>query len=378
MPSFKTSIAYIYSLSGSDIFRGILFPIYASRLGFTDLQIGIILTLFTIVTLVAYYPASLITEKFGAKLSLYVSQISYFISLGIIFYTTSLFGLFLAYAMLGVAQAFLVQRNTIIVANAKGKEELNTLYSSVNGSSLLGRLLGSLGVALLYFDPAITYFRLSFLLLGALWLTPIPIIHGLNDTKKAQKLTLSPQRNVLVYSVVALFTGFGENIIVTLLQLYYNNLGVNLLGISLIYVGTSAVGYAGTYLAGRMSGRIVFGYLASTLVYALTAPLIGLPLIYSVIAVTAYSFVRFTRNVFGSVMRGEILKSMNQVEKGYGTSSITSTLGDSAGTFLQGYLFNVGEYDFPFIIGAASMVGGSLLHYYFYRKYVEVSKKATS
>ncbi len=248
----------------------------------------------------------------------------------------------------------------------------------MNGSSLLGRLLGSLGVALLYFDPAITYFRLSFLLLGALWLTPIPIIHGLNDTKKAQKLTLSPQRNVLVYSVVALFTGFGENIIVTLLQLYYNNLGVNLLGISLIYVGTSAVGYAGTYLAGRMSGRIVFGYLASTLVYALTAPLIGLPLIYSVIAVTAYSFVRFTRNVFGSVMRGEILKSMNQVEKGYGTSSITSTLGDSAGTFLQGYLFNVGEYDFPFIIGAASMVGGSLLHYYFYRKYVEVTKKATS
>ncbi|MEM3800115.1 MAG: hypothetical protein QXH56_08495, partial [Thermoprotei archaeon] len=72
---------------------------------------------------------------------------------------------------------------------------------------------------------------------------------------------------------------------------------------------------------------------------------------------------------------GEILKSMGQAEKGYGTSSFTSTLGDSAGTFLQGYLFNLGEYDFPFIIGAASMVGGSLLHYYFYRKYVGSKQK---
>ncbi|MEM0120431.1 MAG: MFS transporter [Thermoprotei archaeon] len=375
MVSFKRSIVYMYGLGGSDVFRGILFPLYASRLGFSDLQIGIILTLFTIVALIAYYPASLVTEKFGAKLSLYVSQLTYFASLTLISFTTHIIGLFLAYAILGVAQAFLIQRNTMILTNAESKEELNAIYSSVNGASLLGRLMGSLGVALLYFDPITIYFKISFLILGLLWLTPLPLIHGLNDTRKAQKLSFSPQRQVLSYSVVSLFTGFGENIIVTLLQLYYNELGASLLDISLIYVGTSAVGYAGTFVAGRMSKRVVLGYLSSTLVYALAAPFIGLPLIYSVIALTVYSFVRFARNVFGSVIRGEILKSMGQAEKGYGTSSITSTLGDSAGTFLQGYLFNLGEYDFPFIIGAASMVGGSLLHYYFYRKYVGSKQK---
>jgi predicted MFS family arabinose efflux permease len=357
-------------MSGSDIYRGILFPIYASRLGLSDLQIGLVLTVFTIVTLIAYYPASLVTEKFGAKLSLYVTQVAYFVSLAFMFYTSTVAGFLLAYSLLGIAQAFLVQRNTLIVANAQSKEDLNSIYSSANGGSLVGRLVGSLGVGLIYFYSSQEYVRLSFLVLGALWLLPIPVIRGLRDTNRAQKLSFAPQRSLLVYSVVALFTSFGENIIVTLLQLYYNALGVNLLGISLIYVATSAIGYAATYLAGKISGRLVAGYLGFTLIYAATAPLIGLPLLYSIIGLLAYSFARFARTVFGATMRGQILKAMNQLEKGYGTSSITSTIGDSAGTFLQGYLFNYGEYDLPFIMGAASMVGGSLLHYYFYRRYV--------
>jgi len=373
MPSFKSSIAYIYGTSGSDIFRGILFPIYASKLGYNDLQIGLLLTIYTVVTVLMYYPASLLTEKYGAKLSLYITQTSYFLCLAIIFSTTSYLGLVIANIVLGITQAFIVQRNTLILANVSEQKELSAIYSSANGASLIGRLMGSLGVALLYFAPAQLYIRLSFLALGFLWLTPLPIIRGLKDTNKAQKLVFSPQRSVLTYSVVSLITGFGENIIITLLQLYYSSLGVNLLGVGLIYVLTSVTGYAGTFFSGKIGDRVVAGYLGTTVVYAITAPLIGLPTLYSVIALSVYSFMRYARNTLGSVMRGVILKTMKQVEKGYGTSSITSSVGDSAGTFLEGYLFNLGEYDLPFIIGSVTMVCGSLLHYYFYAKYRRVA-----
>lgn len=377
MVSFKTSIVYMYFLSGLDLFRGIAFPLYARALGYSDLEIGTVLTIFTLVALFSYYPASLLAEKRGAKLALYITYLAYFVSLLGIAYAATFVGFVAAYVGLGVAQAFIIQRNTLILANTGGQKELNQIYSSANGASLLGDLAASLGVALLGFatlnlDPSPTYFRLSFVVLGALWLTPIPLIRRLKDSNRARKLSFSPQKQLLAYSTVSLAIGFGENIIVTLLQLYYASLGVNLVGISLIYILMSATGYAGTRLAAKLDNRVVAGYVVSACVYSLVAPLIGLPVIYSVVAVAAYSFVGAMRNSLGSVIRGEILRAINQVEKGYGTSSVASTLGDSAGTFLQGFLFNQGEYGLPFLIGAGTVLLGSLLNYYFYKKYVFV------
>lgn len=370
MPSFKATMGYVYYLSGLDIFRAIVFPIYASRLGLSDLQIGLILTIFTVASLIAYYPASLLTEKYGAKLALYITYVAYFLSLLGMAYATSFEGFTASYIVLSLAQAFIVQRNTLILANTGSQDELNAVFSFVSGTSLIGDITGSLSVMALYFYPAIANFRLSFIALGTLWLTPIPFMRGVRDSNRARKLVLSPQRDLLAYSTVSLIAGFGENIIVTLLQLYYDQLGVNLLGISLIYVLLSAAGYAGTVLAGRLSGRVIAGYIASAIVYAVAAPLIGLPLVYSLVAVSVFSFARYMRNSLGSVIRGEILRAINQVEKGYGMASITSTLGDSAGTFLQGYLFSQAEYELPFLIGGVTMLFGSLLHYYFYTRYV--------
>jgi MFS family permease len=369
MPNIKLGLAVLYFTVSVSVFRSVTFPIYASMLGISDLTIGAILASWTITAVVVYYPSALLSEWLGARNGVFLSMLFYIVSSVILTLQSDAYSFFVSYILYGISQAFLVQRNTLIAMNTSTVTETRSWYSLTNSTGLTGRIVGAASVSLLYLSHTAFGFRLGYAALTLTGLMPLPFLLSIKNTSYNKVVRFKPSAVNLLYSTAPLIVGFGQGVVLTLLQLYYSQLGFNLLGISLIYTMTGVAGFIGIQAFNRLKASVLSSYIILSVVYGLAAAAISLPVLYSVVCIGAFSFVRFARSVTGSAIRTEVLKAINQVEKGYGVGSAAGDVGDTMGTVLQGYLFDLGDYQLPFFIGGAAIIFGSFVNVAFFKRF---------
>jgi MFS family permease len=369
MPSVKLGLAILYFTVSVSVFRSITFPIYASMLGINDFTIGTILASWTLTAVIVYYPSALLSEWLGARNGVLLSMLFYMASSIILTLQSDAYSFFVSYILYGVSQAFLVQRNTLVALNTSTVMETRSWYSLTNSAGLTGRIAGAASVSLLYMFHTVFSFRLGYAALTLTGFAPIPLLLSIKNSSFNKAIRFRPSAVNLLYSSAPLIVGFGQGVILTLLQLYYSQLGFNLLGISLIYTMTGVAGFIGIQTFNRAKSSVLTSYIILSVVYGLAAVAISLPLLLSVVSIGAFSFVRFARSVTGSAIRTEVLKAIKQVEKGYGVGSAAGDVGDTMGTVLQGYLFDVGEYQLPFVIGGAAIIFGSFVNVAFFKRF---------
>jgi predicted MFS family arabinose efflux permease len=373
------SLSLVYLVTEATIFRGIAFPLYAYYyLHINILYISVILSLYTLVAMSTYYPSALLSERLGSRNATLISLGLFAISN----LTLSLFRgtdfVIASYVFLGMTQSFLQQRVSLLALVSKTKEEQTSAYSAINTVGLTGRVAGSLALIPLYFFESATAFRTGFLALAFIALIPLPFFRHIPNPKSSQRPSLTPSRQVMVYSLVPLLLGFGQGIILTLLQLYFTNLGLNLLRLSLLYAGSGAMGSIGSRFIRRYRQNIAKAYIWASVAFSLSALLLTVNVYLAVLSFLVFSFTRFARAVAGNTLRTETLKVYKQLEKGIGLGAITGDAGDFAGTLSQGYFFNSGDYVLPFVIGGLAFVAGSFLQYIFYQRTVEAKEAGAS
>lgn len=370
------TLSLVYLVTEATIFRGIAFPLYAYYyLHLNILFISVILSLYTLVSMGAYYPSALLAERIG-------SRNATLIALGLFAVSNLTLGLFqgtasvvASYVLLGMTQAFLQQRVSLLALVSKTKEEQTIAYSAINTVGLTGRVAGSLALIPLYFFESATAFRAGFLGLAFIALVPLPFLRRMPNPTSSQRPSLTPSKQVVVYSLVPLLLGFGQGIILTLLQLYFTNLGLDLLKLSLLYAGSGAMGSFGSRFIRRFRQNIAKAYIWSSVVFSISALLLTANVYLAVVSFLVFSFTRFARAVAANTLRTETLKVYKQLEKGIGLGAITGDAGDFAGTLSQGYFFNSGDYVLPFVIGGLTFVAGSFLQYTFYQRTVEAKER---
>ncbi|PSO03247.1 hypothetical protein B9Q10_00570 [Candidatus Marsarchaeota G2 archaeon ECH_B_SAG-E12] len=375
--SLRTSLAVLYFVSELTIFRTIAFPIFASLLGFSDLLIGEIVAVYNVSAILLYYPSSLFSERLGARTSITVSMLLFFLSNFLLAIGKTPLEFSLSFALLGATQSFLIQRGSLIAANTTKPEETTFVYSFATSTGFIGRMLASLCFSFFYFSRSLVDYRIGFFALGVASFAPLPLMLKVKDTKKPVKYSFTPSKLNMVYSSVSFLVGFGQGITITLLQLYFVEKGFNLFEVSLLYAASGAIGFFASRFAKRYGKSPMIPYLVLSVFYAFSAALLSQGLYLTLIFYLLFSFSRVARQVLGQTLLLEVLKAIGEVEKGLGTQAIMGDIGDSLGTVSQGYLFDLGEFSLSYIFGGLAILSGSLLNYYFYGKFIKGAKSQT-
>ena len=367
--------------------QSVILAIYLSKAGYSDIDIGLVLTISPIVTTLMLLPGGMIADAVGRKKISALGLALGAVSLAGYIYPVNLYYLFVVSGIGGLGSALYGGSVTALLADSAPTHEKRNLVFSIAASittltGIIGFLAGGVpNILRAYgFGEAASYHPIFVLASGSLALASILMlmlkVEGRNPGGGRALLKLPTRSyNVILRSVVyvgMLFMGAGL-LAPSLFSLWlYKRFSVEENLISIPYAVSHAIlgisFLASPAIAKRFGtiGTVVFTQSAAA------AMLASIPLIPSFLAVSVvYMAMRILINIPSPIIRSFILGLVDPSERASTSSvlALTTGLSGAAMPAVTGFLMSEVSLESPFYLASSIILASALTFYILFQPY---------
>lgn len=361
-------------------------PAYLPELGFSSEDVGLLLAVFSLATMMCAIPLGLMSDRLGRKKVL-IFGLSLFTPLLLGFALTTDLAALLLFSMLGgVAEAAFLTAWNALIADQTTLENRNAAFAL---SFLINGAFSGVGFALPLFFPFIedstgwssaAVHQGTFVVLALLCLIPPIALHFVNrdyqerreakGRREGGRLAKS-RSNLIRFSLTNLLIGLGAGFIISLVPTWlFLRFGVTdsfsgpLLAISNITMALAS--FASARLAFRYgSVRAIVLTQGISTVFLVMIPFMAGPVLAGAVYIVRSMFM----NMAGPIQDSFLMSIIDKDERGLASAvnNIIWRLPNSITTVFGGMLLAAGFYDLPFFITAACYVAGISIFFVLFR-----------
>lgn len=344
-------------------FNYVAFPIYLSMIGYSSLQIGLVIAVGGIMGSVFMVPLGILSDRFGRKRFIIIARALSALSYLILFSTSQLSLIYLFSILNGLAFASVGSSFSALLSDKTDLENRNYVFSTnyfLSGTSqAAGMVLSNFPSILILNGYSIFFsFRLLFALFIAIQITSLFIFVLISeDFVPRERVRVSKETMKTVWKLG--FTGMiglGAGMLVRLFSLwFYLRFSLDIATIGNFFAISQVLTSIGYLFSARIAARagtvktIVITE-ALAVVMLLLLPLSFSPLMAIVIYISRSVLMNMTFPIMNSFTMG-IIRSGERA-----TASSIIQLFDSGprsfGPAIGGYFYNIGQLETPFYITA--------------------------
>jgi MFS family permease len=357
----------------------IIQPLYLSSLGYDSAEVGALIGVSALTSVLALFPAGVIADRYGRRNILVFSMIAYALAFALLAVYSDTLPLLIASALIGVSWGTYIGPSNALLTDRSALRERTyvfSLYSFVGAFSIIaGSLLAGATSPLasaLHQNIQATY-RTMFWIGALIALASIPFIIIIREPptlKHESILTIRSWRLVGSLSIVSGLMGFGAGSFIPLLPLYLHSRFIATEAqIGIVFaVSNTAIGVT-NILAPRLCEDIG-QVLSITLTSGLSIiPLVLMPASGTLYAMSLLYVVRTgLMNMSSPIMNAYTMSMINRDERASASGVITMAWNgaNAAGTAVSGILMSI-YLDSPLYVGAAFYALSTFVFYAFFR-----------
>jgi MFS transporter, DHA1 family, multidrug resistance protein len=347
-----------------------LLPIYGKQLGASALEIGGLFSVFSIMTVLLRPLVGWALDRFGRKKFFVAALMGYAAAMALFALAGTLFGLYLARLMQGIASSFMWISAYTIATDLASSDERGSAVGRVDEASARGGLFGALvGFSVLGFLQLLTGWRILFtgyalMALAGAWLA----WKNVPDTQPAPAVRAEGERPVawplLRLMAIVFVTGLSTAMVGPLLLIFLQDRFTT--DVKLLALASIPAALVSSFLPSRMGqlsdrfGRapLMAVGLAGSAIVSLVIP--RLPSLTWLILLWALEALGWTMaapaqeamvaDVTGSHLRGT----------GYGMYSLAASLGATVGPLIGGWLYDTAGHASPFYVNGIVLLAGTV------------------
>ncbi|MFP3225176.1 MAG: MFS transporter [Nitrososphaeria archaeon] len=347
-------------------FMWVDFPVYLDQIGYTPIQIGIILTFNTFIGALLMLPIGSLSDKYGRKKFIVLARLISSLAFIILTFFTGFFEILLAASLMGIAFANSGSSYMALLTEKSEESTRNTVFAF---SSFISGVATSAGMLVGAVPPYLSkFFQLSLVnsyrvlyviaLIGSL-ISLLPILK-IKESYRGHhgKIILFPKasKNVVIRLSVLGMIGLGAGVLVRIFPLWFYlryNTNVNVLGpLFSITQFLTAVASLTTPSMAKVMGEIkTIVYTESTSIAILIA-MPFMPLYY--LAGVLYVLRSLLMNMSAPIQNSFIMSLIPENERALASSIINffDSLPRSFGPFISGLFIQLGYLNLPFFFTA--------------------------
>ncbi len=387
-PDPKLLIAAQSLVSITISIQNVVLAIYISKAGYGPVEVGLVLTVSTLVTMIMLLPGGMIADAVGRKKISSLGLILGTISLAGYLYPINIYYLIAIAAIGGLGSAFFGTTVTALLADSAPTPEKRNLVFSIAASlttlaGIIGLLAGGMPSLLRAygFGELESYYPAFIIASGSLAISSILMlmlrIGNPAPNIGSRALLKLPTRSsgVMIRSVIytgMLFLGTGL-IAPALFSLWlYKRFGVEEGFISILYVISQAIVGVSFLASPAIAKRI--GSVGTIVITqgSATVTLVLMALIPNLFAVSViFMIARILLNISSPIMRSFILGLVDPSERATasGVLSLTTGLSSAAMPTVTGYLMSNISLESPFYIASSIIMAAALAFYAMFKQY---------
>jgi len=347
-------------------FMWVDFPVYLDQIGYTPIQIGIILTFNTFIGALLMLPIGSLSDKYGRKKFIVLARLISSLAFIILTFFTGFFEILLAASLMGIAFANSGSSYMALLTEKSEESTRNTVFAF---SSFISGVATSAGMLVGAVPPYLSkFFQLSLVnsyrvlyviaLIGSI-ISLLPILK-IKESYRGHhgKIILFPKasKNVVIRLSVLGMIGLGAGVLVRIFPLWFYlryNTNVNVLGpLFSITQFLTAVASLTTPSMAKVMGEIkTIVYTESTSIAILIA-MPFMPLYY--LAGVLYVLRSLLMNMSAPIQNSFIMSLIPENERALASSIINffDSLPRSFGPFISGLFIQLGYLNLPFFFTA--------------------------
>lgn len=357
--TIKTIETSFFFLSLPFFIMGLLLPVYGKELGASAIEIGVIFSAFSVMTILMRPVVGWALDRFGRRPFYISGMFGYALTMVAFAFSDQIWGMVVARLLQGMASAFAWLSASAIIADITGPETRARSFGRLAQASSRGSIIGAL-VAFTLFNSGLSLngWRLSFLTFAAGALVAFLIaLRGLQETvpkkTRARPTPIVWSRAWTLLMLVTLVTGGSWAMTSPILILFLQdrlNAGVDV--IAWAFLPSGIIWAVLPARLGQMADRfgrkslMVLGLAVSAIAMFILPTLtnfIGLAILWSVLALSFAAGDPAEQALVADLTGGE------QRGRAYGLYVMASDIGAALGPLGGGWLYDTVDPSAPFI-----------------------------
>lgn len=227
---FSIALLYHVTIHGTRM----MVPLYASELGASAFDIGLLVASFSIFSLLFAIHAGKLAERVGDRMPIFVGTLVTALGLGLPYFYFSMWALYISQILVGISQVFIHVSLQNVIGNAARDDQRDYYFSMLSTGMSVGQFVGPMmgGYVAEHFSYSIPFavtMAIGIVPIGLSLLIPV-IVNGertLNQHDKRSSLDLlklSGLRKAIFASALVLYS---RDIYVTYFPLFASNHGIS-------------------------------------------------------------------------------------------------------------------------------------------------------
>ncbi len=375
MKSINRVIFYVsFPLS----FVAFIFPIYASSIGVKVLEIGLLYSVFTVMTLLIRPIVGYLIEKSGRKPCIFIGVILYTIVNVIYLFANSFSFLLAARVIQGFAASFLwISIDTYVsdISNDSNRaKNFGIMYQAGDRGELIGSIIG---FSILFGNYGNNPFKLVFFLYFITGLLSLYHTKGVAETKDIRKETINTSKNtktlkyfIMIMSIISLVTSLSAPIFLLYLQEFITD---DLSMISLLFLPGAIFSIFlpkifGIFADNHCKEKIIFSGLLTNAFLIVFIPFI----VRYYPFVLFYTLITVVNMFYGPALSSIIIDYVGTNKRGrtYGYYRFGTGIGSAAGTLIGAYIYEYIGKRVVFILEGVILCIIVIIIYFKYNRYI--------
>lgn len=368
--------------------QGVVLSIYLSKAGYSDAEIGLILTVSSIVMTVTMLPGGMVADAVGRKKVSSLGLILGAVSLAGYIYAENIYYLLAIASLGGLGSALFGSTITALLADSAKEHDKRNLVFSIAASlttiaGILGYLAGGIpSILRLYgFGELESYYPVLIISSGSLALSSILMlmvrIEERDPSGGGRALIRIPRRSsgIMIRSIIyagILFIGVGP-LVPQLFSLWlYRRFSIEENITAVLYMVSQAI-VGISFIASPAIARRIGSVKTVSLTQGSAAAMLALiALAPSFLAVgIIYTVVRILVNISSPILRSFILSLVDPSERATasGVLSLATSLSSATAPAITGFLMSSVSLESPFYMSGLTVLAAALTYHIMFRRY---------